>query len=60
MTIQGERTLVYVVEATRGGGYYTWCADPQARTVEFYHDPVQAIQAGLRRAAELNTSIADN
>jgi hypothetical protein len=49
--LQGERCLVYVVEGAWGAGYYTWCADPQARTVEFYRTPVEAIQAGLRRAA---------
>jgi hypothetical protein len=42
--------LVYVVETTRGADFYTWCDDPQARTVEHYHDPLAAIQAGLRRA----------
>ena len=60
ITIQGQQTLVYVVEATRGSGYYTWCADPRARTVEFYHDPAEAIQAGLRRAAQLPTPAGDN
>ena len=60
VTIQGERTLVYVVEVARGSGYYTWCADPRARSVEFYHDPVEAIQAGLRRAAQLNTAVGDS
>jgi hypothetical protein len=60
VTIQGEQTLVYVVEATWGNGYYTWCADPRARTVEFYHDPAEAIQAGLRRAAQLRTPAGHN
>ncbi len=48
--LQGERCAVYVVESRRDG-YYTWCDDPQARTVEFYLDPTEAIKAGLRRAA---------
>jgi hypothetical protein len=60
VTIHSEQTLVYVVEATWGNGYYTWCADPRARTVEFYHDPVEAIQASLRRAAQLRTPACHN
>jgi hypothetical protein len=60
VTIQGEQTLVYVVEAMWGNGYYTWCADPRARAVEFYYDPVEAIQAGLQRAAQLRTPTCDN
>jgi hypothetical protein len=48
----GERCSVYVAEAAWGAGYFTWCDDPQARTVEFYRDPVEAIQAGLRRATK--------
>jgi hypothetical protein len=48
--LQNERCAVYVVEARRDG-YYTWCGDPAARTVAFYLDPTEAIQAGLRRAA---------
>ncbi len=50
--LDGEHCPVYVVEAAWGAGYFTWCDDPQARTVEFYRDPVEAIQAGLRRAAK--------
>lgn len=48
--LQGERCWVYVAEA-KGGGYYTWCDDPAERVVKFYRDPIEAIQAGLRRAA---------
>lgn len=48
---QGEHCWVYVAEAPWDGGYYTWCDDPQSRSVEWYRDPVEAIQAGLRRAA---------
>ena len=47
---QGERCAVYVVERAWGGGYYTWCEDRQERAVEFYLDPIMAIQAGQRRA----------
>lgn len=50
--LQGERCWFYVAEGAWGSGYYTWCDDPQARSIEFYLDPVEAIQAGLRRAAE--------
>ena len=52
--LDGERCPVYVVEGAWGAGYYTWCDDPQDRSVELYHDPVEAIQAGLRRAAAPN------
>lgn len=51
VTLAGERFTVYVVETTSGRGYYTWGQDPDARVVEFYLDPVEAIQAGLLRAA---------
>lgn len=50
VTLQGERCAVYVVDSRRDG-YYTWCDDPESRTVQFYLDPTEAIQAGLRRAA---------
>ncbi len=50
--LDGERCTVYVVEAAWGVGYYTWCDDPLDRKVEVYHDPVEAIQAALRRAAK--------
>ncbi len=49
--LQGEWCTVYVAESPWGTGYYTWCDSRQARAVEFYRDPVEAIQAGLRRAA---------
>ncbi|MDP9374475.1 MAG: hypothetical protein M3Q65_18900 [Chloroflexota bacterium] len=49
--LRGERGTVYVVETALGDGYFTWCDDPAARAVEFYRDPVEAIRAGLRRAA---------
>ena len=50
-TLQGERCSVYVYEAPRGDGYYTWCDDPAERTVEVYSNPAEAVQAGLRREA---------
>ncbi len=50
VTLRGERCLVYVAEAARGGGYYTWCDEPGERTIEHYPDPIEAIRAGLRRA----------
>ena len=49
--LAGERYDVYVAEATSERGYYTWGQDPDARVVEFYRDPAEAIKAGLRRAA---------
>ena len=49
--LQGEQYAVYVIEATAGGGYYTWCEDAEARVVEFYLDPATAVEAGLRRAS---------
>lgn len=52
VTLDGERCAVYVVEERDGAGYYSWCADEQARTVERYRDPVTAIERGLRRAAK--------
>ncbi len=51
MRVRGERCLVYVFEATRGGGYYTWCDPPGEGTVEFYPDLVEAIRAGMRRSS---------
>jgi hypothetical protein len=50
--LPGPRCAVYVLELAWGAGYYTWCDHPRARTVEVYQDPVAAIQAGLRRAAQ--------
>jgi len=47
--LQGERALVYVVEAAQGS-YYTWCDGPGERTVQFYGGPAEAIRAGLGRA----------
>jgi hypothetical protein len=49
--LAGDCYSVYVAETTSGSGYYTWGDDPDARVVEFYLDPVEAIEAGLRRAA---------
>jgi hypothetical protein len=57
--LQGERCAVYVVEAAWGTHYYTWCDDPAERAVQSFPDPVQAIQAGLRRASGLPRAEAD-
>ena len=54
--LQGERCWVYVA-AAKGGGYFTWCDDPQQRTLAFYRDPIEAIQAGLRRALRANCAM---
>jgi hypothetical protein len=51
VTLRGERCAIYVVEAAWSSGYYTWCDDPEERAVQFYLDPIEAIQAGLRRAS---------
>lgn len=58
--LQGERCPVYVVAALRGPHYYTWCDDPAERTVEHYGDPIEAIQAGLRRAARRGSAERDD
>jgi len=58
--LQGERCQVYVVEAAARGGYFTWCDDPAERAVEFYRSPTEAIQAGLRRAADRNEEYANH
>jgi hypothetical protein len=47
--VQGERCAVYVIESV-GQGYYMWCDHPEARLVQSYSDPTEAIQTGLRRA----------
>ncbi len=49
--LEGHRSAVYVVEVASGTHYYTWCEYPEEPTVEVYLDPVEAIQAGLRRAS---------
>ena len=49
--LAGDRYPVYVAETTSGRVYCTWGQDPGARVVEFYRDPVEAIEAGLQRAA---------
>lgn len=49
--LQSPCGAVYVAEAVSATQYYTWADVPGARTVEYYPDPVTAIQAGLRRAA---------
>ena len=50
VTMRGDRCLVYVVE-TSATTYLTWCGSPGEHTVELYHTPKAALQAGLRRAA---------
>ena len=48
--LRGEDCTVYVVEAVSGTRYYTWCDAPNKRYVELFHDPIEAIESGLRRA----------
>jgi len=50
LTLDGARCRVYVAEAPRGHGFFTWCDDPAERAVEYHPDPTAAILAGLRRA----------
>ncbi len=57
--LRGERCWVYVATA-KDGGYFTWCGDPQERALAFYRDPIEAIQAGLRRAAKPDTEKTTN
>ncbi len=54
--LQGEHCTVYVVEAVSGTRYYTWCDAPNERHVELFHDPTEAIDAGLRRAANYTST----
>ncbi|MEO7908077.1 MAG: hypothetical protein ABIV47_00370 [Roseiflexaceae bacterium] len=54
--IQGEQCAIYLVESVWGTSYLTWCDAPCDRTVHFYHDPVEAIEAALRRAANVGRS----
>jgi hypothetical protein len=49
--LRGARCAVFVAEADWGAGAYVWCDDPVDRALQYYDDPVAAIQAGLRRAA---------
>ncbi len=54
--VRGESCPVYVFEASRRSGYYTWCDDPSERTIEFYQDASDAIRAGLRLSATRRTT----
>lgn len=51
LRMRGVCAAVYVAESAEGG-YYTWCDAPGPRSVHAYADPVDAIRAGLQRAAE--------
>jgi len=48
--LRGVQCSVYVAETIWNVQYCTWCDHPELRSVEFYSDPAEAIQAGLRRA----------
>jgi hypothetical protein len=48
--IRGREGAVYVVEGSRPPSYLTWCERWEAREVERYRTPEEAIAAGLRRA----------
>jgi hypothetical protein len=49
--IDGEHCSVYVVEMSRKRGFFTWCDDPDERTIEFHEHALDAIRSGLLRAA---------
>ncbi len=53
-TIEGERCQVQLLEASWGAGYYSWCDDLTGRSMEHFHDPTEAILAGLSRARRQN------
>jgi hypothetical protein len=53
LKLDGAHCSVFVVEEVFGASFYTWCDDPRARSVEQYHDPAEAILAGLRRAERI-------
>ena len=48
----GERGTAYVIEAGWGDSFYVWCDIPEERAVERHRDPIEAIQAGLRRTSK--------
>jgi hypothetical protein len=48
--IRGERCPVYVIEMSRHRGFFTWCDDPDERSLEYHADPLEAVRSGLRRA----------
>ncbi len=50
VTLQGTRCTVFVAQAGISR-YLTWCGAPCDGAVEFYLTPIQAIEAGLRRAS---------
>jgi hypothetical protein len=49
--LDGKQCKVHIVEVGWGIFYNTWCEDPGDSTVHVYCDPVEAIDAGLRRAS---------
>ena len=54
--VRGERCSAYIAEVAWNDLYCTWCDDPQARPAAFYSDPIEAIQAGMRRAEYQQTN----
>ncbi len=58
--LRGERCAVYVAQPAWPGGHYTtWCDDHKDQTVQYYLDPLEAISAGLRRAAHRDSEEED-
>jgi hypothetical protein len=47
----GAHGTVYVMEAPWTTDYAVWCSVPREQATEFYRDPLDAIEAGLRQAS---------
>jgi hypothetical protein len=52
IAIRGELGTAYVIEAGWGESFYVWCDIAEERAVERHRDPIEAIQAGLRRTSK--------
>jgi hypothetical protein len=47
----GAYGTVYVLETPWSADYAVWCTVPHEQVTEFYRDPLDAIEAGLRQAS---------
>jgi len=52
IAFRGECGTAYVIEAGWGNSYYVWCDITEERAVERHRDPIEAVQAGLRRTSK--------
>lgn len=52
VTFAGGRGRVHVIEAIRGGRFYTWCDIAEERDLHAFSTAEEAIQDGLRRASK--------